>query len=187
MKINLPASETEITPQARLTIPWYTFFTNLRKRILGDQDGYFGAVINNDITSNGNVGASATDLTTYTLGGGALKTTTDYIEIEAFGTFASNANNKSISLIFGSTTIFSISPTSINGGSWKLKAQIIRSDDNNQEIIVEGNGTNAVLQKTVYTAGTEDLTTDLGIKISATGVSNDDIIQKNLTIKLFLQ
>ncbi len=187
MKIPLPSTETDITSKDKLTIAWYTLFENIVKRILGNQDAILGGVINNNITSSTNSGGSATDLITYTLGKNALKTTTDYVEIEAFGTFATNANSKSISLIFGSTTIYSISPTAINGGSWSLKAKIIRRTNNTQEIIVEGNGTNTVLVKTSYTAGAEDLTTALFIKVNATGVTTNDIIQKNLTIKLFLQ
>jgi hypothetical protein len=53
--------------------------------------------------------------------------------------------------------------------------------------MVDGNGTNSALIKTVYTSGAEDLTTDLTIKVSATGVANDDVVQKNLTIKIYSQ
>ena len=187
MKINLPGTETDVIAEKKFTIVWYTLFDSMVKRLLGNQDAVLGGVINNDITSSANSGASATDLITYTLGANALKTTTDYIEIEAFGIFAANANAKSISLIFGSTTIYSISPTAINSGSWSLRAKIIRRTSTTQEIIVEGNGTNSVLIKTSYTAGTENLATDLVIKVNATGVATNDITQKNLTIKLYLQ
>ena len=146
-----------------------------------------GAVVNNNVTSTANSGSSATDLMSYTLNGDALKTTTDYVEIEAFGTFAANGNNKSISLIFGSLTIYSISPTSINGGSWSLRARIIRKTATTQEIIVEGNGTNSVLIKTEHNSASQDLATDLVIKVSATGIATNDIVQKNLTIKLYIQ
>lgn len=188
MKINIPASEVEVLLEnKRFQITWYTFFNNLVKRILGAQDAYLGGVVNNNITSAANSGGGATDLMKYTLGANALKTTTDYVEIEAFGTFAANGNNKSISLIFGSTTIYSIVSTAINSGSWSLRARIIKKTNTTQEIIVEGNGTNSVLIKTVYTSGAEDLTTALDIKINATGVATNDIVQRNLTIKLFLQ
>ncbi len=188
MKIPLPAAESEvISENKKFTIAWYTFFNNIAKRLLSNQDAFFGGVINNDITSTANSGASPTDLITYTLGKDAFETTGDYIEIEAFGIFAANGNNKSISLIFGSTTIYTIAATSINGGSWSLRAKIIKKKDGTQEIIVEGNGTNAVLIKTAYTSGSENLTTKLAIKISATGVATNDITQKNLTIKLYLQ
>jgi len=187
MKLSLPATEVDITSKDKVTVSWRTLFADMSKRLLGNQDAIFGGVINNDITSSANSGGGATDLITYTLGANALKTTADYIEVEAFGIFAANANNKSISLIFGSTTIYSISPTAINGGSWSLRAKIIRVTSATQEIIVEGNGTNSVLIKTSYTAGAENLTTDLIVKVSATGVATDDIVQKNLTIKLYLQ
>jgi len=188
MKLIIPATEQNvINEKKKYTIEWYTFFDGIVKRLLGNQDAFFGGVINNNITPASNTGAGATDLMTYTLGKNIFKTTADYLEIEAFGTFAANANNKSISLIFGSTTIYSIPATSINGGSWSLRAKIIKNKDGTQEIIVEGNGTNSVLIKTVYTSGSEDLTTKLDIKISATGIATNDIIQRNLTIKLYLQ
>lgn len=187
MIINLPGTETVITSKDRLTIVWYTFFENIIKRLLGNQNAIFGGVINNDITSTTNSGGSPTDLISYTLGANALKTTADYIEIEAFGIFANNSSPKSISLIFGSTTIYSIPSTNINNGSWSLRAKIIKRTNTTQEIIAEGNGTDPVLIKTSYTAGTEDLSTDLIIKVSATGTSSDNITQKNLTIRLYLQ
>ena len=187
MKIDLPATETKIVSDSKLTIVWYTFFHNVLKRILGFQDAYMGAIVSSNIVSATNSGAAPTDLMSYTLGGGALTTTNDYVEVEAFGIFAANANNKSISLVFGGTTIYTISPTAINGGSWSLRARIIRTGPTTQEIIVEGNGTNSVLIKTSYTAGTKILANDLIIKVSATGVATNDITQKNLTIKLFLQ
>ena len=183
-----PATNVDITNNNKLTIEWYTVLTNLIKRILGDRNVYLGGVDNNDSTSNGNVDGGTTDLTTYTLGSKTLNTIGDYAEVEAFGIFAPNASPKAIALIFGSTTIYSIPSTNINNGSWSLRARIIRTvDANTQEIIVEGNGTDSVLIKTVYTLGAENLITDLIIKVSATGTSSDNITQKNLTIKLYIQ
>jgi hypothetical protein len=186
MKIQLPSSQTESIISNLFTTVWYTFFNSTWKRILGKFDVYFGGVLENNTTSIGSIGASS-DLMSYTLSKNSLITTGDYIDINAFGTFASNANNKTISLVFGSTTIYTIGATAINSGSWDLKARIIRTGSATQEIMVDANGTNAVLIKTKYTAGTEDLTTDLTIKVSATGVADNDVVQKNLTIKIYSQ
>jgi hypothetical protein len=185
MKIQLPSSQTEITSETTTTI-WYTFFDTLFKRILGKFDVFLGGVLSNNYTSTGSIGASS-DLMSYTLKANTLKTKGDFLEVGAFGTFASNGNNKTITLTFGSTNIYTIGATGINSGSWDLKATIIRTDSNTQEIMVSANGTNAVLIKTVYTACTENLTTNLTIKASATGIANNDVVQKNLTIKIYGQ
>jgi len=185
MKINIPSVQTPITSET-LTTQWYTFFDSLVKRLLGKLDIFLGGVLANDYTSTGSVGAGS-DLMSYTLSANTLKTKGDFLEINAFGSFAANANNKTITLTFGSTDIFTIGATAINNGSFDLKAKIIKTGDATQEILVNGNGTNAVLVKTVYTAGAEDLTTDLVIKVSATGTSNNDVVQKCLTIKVYVQ
>lgn len=186
MKIQLPSSQTEGIIEKLFTTIWYTFLNNVWKRVLGKFDVYLGGVLKNDVTSTGSVGASS-DLISYTLSKNSLTTTGDYLDINAFGTFSANANTKTISLIFGTTTIYTIGATAINTGSWNLKARIIRTGEATQEIMVDANGTNAVLIKTVYTTGTEDLTTDLTIKVSATGTANNDVVQKNLTIKIYSQ
>jgi hypothetical protein len=186
MKVQLPSSQTEIIPEKFTTTAWYTYFNNQHKKTLGEFNAYLGGVISNDYTIVGSVGAGS-DLMSYTLSKNSLKTKGDFIEIDAFGTFAANANNKTVTLTFGSTDIFSIAGTAINSGSWNLKARIIKTGDATQEIIVDGNGTNAVLIKTVYTSGAEDFTSDLVIKVSATGTANDDVTQNSLTIKIYSQ
>ena len=193
MRVSIPTNTTNVYNKisedgvTSFSKEWFIFFENIWRRLLGELNIYLGGVLNNDSTAVGNVGAGTDDLITYSLSGNNLRTSGDFIEIDCFGTFAANANNKVISLVFGSTTIFTISPTAINSGSWNIKAKIIRTGSAIQEIIVSGNGTNAVLIKTVYTSGAETLANSLDIKCTAIGTSNDDILQKNLTIKIYRQ
>ncbi len=188
MKIAIPSPQEEaLSKNGKFTIAWFTLFSNLLKRVIGEQDGFLGCVINSNVDQEANLGLGATDLMTYELGKGVLQTTGDFLEIEGDGQFAANGNNKSISLLFDSTTIFSISPTAINDGSWKIRAKITRISETSQTIIVEGNGTNSVLIKTVSTATTKDLMSKLIVAFNATGGAGNDILQNSLTIKAFIQ
>lgn len=186
MKLTLPSSQTISTEKDYFTTIWYTFFNNSWKRLLGKFQVFMGGVIDNNFTSTSSVGSSS-DLMSYIIKKNTLSTNGDFLEIEAFGIFESNANNKSISLEFGSTELYTITPTSLNGGSWSLKTKIIRTSDLSQEIIVDGNGTNSVLIKTVYMEGSEDLTSDLIFKVIATGTTDNDVVQKSLTTKIYSQ
>lgn len=187
MKITLPSAQTTISDTGPLNSTWFVLFQNIYNRILGFLDARLMGNIHIDTTDVGNVGSGTDDLMSYSLSANSLKTNNDFLEIHAFGTFAANGNNKTISLILGSTTLFTISPTAINSGSWNLRATIVRTSSSAQKCIVSGNGTNAALLKTVYTLGAEDLATALTIKATAVGTADNDIIQKGLTINIIRQ
>ena len=62
MKINIPGTaQAVLLETGGFQTVWYTLFNNLIKRVLGNQDAYMGAVVNNNITSTANTGSSATD------------------------------------------------------------------------------------------------------------------------------
>ena len=169
---------------------WIRFFQDLWRRVGGQRDLKLGGVLSNNIEEVGNVGAGEDDLMTYTLAPNSLNTIGDYLEIIAFGTLASNNNNKTIKLNFGSQTIYATNANNANGGTWYFKAFIFRDLSSTQKIIVTIHSSSNQLQNddpysANYTAGTQDLTANQIIKCTGEGVADNDIIQQAMIIKYY--
>lgn len=145
-----------------------------------------GGVANTDMTALGNVGAAETDLITYTLLANSLDAGNAFLEVEAFGTFASNGNNKQVKLYFGSSVLIDTGSVAANAGSWILHARVIRINSNAQKSITTIISDNSlIINKSSYVTPTEDLTTNIIIKCTGQGTANNDIIQEGLIIKMF--
>ncbi len=146
-----------------------------------------GRLITNN-TAVGNVTSGEDALITYSLKKNTLHNDGDVIEIVAYGTTAANGNNKTIKLVLGSTTLFTTGVVAFNNKSWCIKATLTRTGAATQQIIATFQGDLALLTTTAtFTAGTEDLTTNLTIKCTGTSGSSttDDVIQKGLVITMF--
>lgn len=143
-----------------------------------------GATLHTDTTTVGNSGASETDLMSYLLKATSLNTDKSYLELSAWGTYAANANNKTIKLKIGSTTIYDTTSVAANDGAWSITAKLIRTAAGSAKSIVEMIAQSALVTKKVeYTAISEDFTTDLTIVVTGQGSSDDDIKQEGLIIK----
>lgn len=186
MKVNIPSQKVTILQDDLFSTPWYSFFENAWRRLGGGRSLNFGGILNTSTTAVGNVGTGEDDLITYSLERNTLQNDGELLKIDAFGTFASNGNNKTVKLYFGSTVIFDSGANAINGGSWNIKATIIRASSTTQEAIVEATDTSNTLNTTTYTAVTENLSNALTIKCTGEGTANDDIVQKALVTNLFL-
>lgn len=161
---------------------WYLQFQNIVKAINGAIGLKLSGVISNSISSVSNSGSGATDLISYDFPKNTFINNQDLMEIEAWGTYAANANNKTVQLKFGSQTIFTTGAIAANNTSWSFKAKIIRTGNSSQEIITEAIYNGSAL--TTRTAGTQDSNEQITIKCVGTGSSNDDITQRALIIKL---
>jgi hypothetical protein len=186
VKIAIPSANQPITDEAFFTnTTWFTFFQNVWRGIRGDLGLNLGGMLSVNTTSVGNVGAGEDDLITYVLAKNSLINNGDVLEIEAWGIYAANANNKTVKLIFGNQTILTTGIVAANDGSWSLKAKVIRKTETTQEIISEILSSNSsVTDSATRTAGTQILTSDITIKCTGTGVANNDIIQYALKINL---
>jgi hypothetical protein len=137
-----------------------------------------------DITPVGNVGAGEDTLITYTMPAWVMRTNKDTLEIEAYGTFAATANNKTLKLHWGSQTIMDSGALAINDGSWRITATIVRLSATTQECIATLTTSDALLPiKTTRTAGTQTTTSTVVIKCTGEGTASDDISQKVMNIK----
>jgi hypothetical protein len=133
----------------------------------------------------GNVGAGEDNLITYSFPANTLKTDGYHLEIVAWGTLAANANNKTIKMYFGSTVIFDTGAAAANNGVWSITARVIRAGASAEEAISNFITSNTTYTNTAsYTTATETLSSNITIKCTGTGNSDNDIVQNGLIIKV---
>jgi len=111
---------------------------------------------------------------------------TNILEIIAFGTFASNANNKQIKVYFGSLLIFDTGSLAINGGSWEFNSNIVKIKETNvsQKISSTMITSNSLLvAKSNYVLSSQDLSDDVILKFTAIGGAANDVVQECLVVQ----
>ena len=185
-KFNVPHSRGSVLSGDLFAHSWSRFFQDVSRRIGSNKSYSLGGRLATVTTAVGNVGSGQDNLISYSLEKNTLLNAGETLEIVAFGSQAANGNNKTIKLIFGSTTLFSTGAVASNAKDWCIKATIIRTGAATQECITEFSGdTVLVTQTSDYVTATEDFTTALTIKCTGEATSDNDIIQKGLVVKLF--
>jgi hypothetical protein len=145
-----------------------------------------GGISNINTNSSSNVGISETDMLQYNLPYNSLYAINSFLEIDTYGTFANNANNKTLKLYFGSDLIFNTGSIAFNGSYWHIKAKIIKNSSSMQQCIVDIITSDTLLRSsTVISSSTADLTSNNIIKCTGQGSSSNDVIQNGLIIKLY--
>lgn len=133
-------------------------------------------------TTTGNVGVGEDTLFTYTIPGGTMYTDGVAVKIRAWGKTASNANNKTLKIHFGSTVMYNSGALAANDRDWAIDATVVRVGATDQRFSVNG----------VYNAGvviscsttTQTLASDVIIKVTGEATSNNDITIQGWTIEL---
>lgn len=139
-----------------------------------------------DTTSIGNIGTGEDTLISYSINSNTLGTDNNYLEVSAWGTVAANANNKTIKLKLGSTTLLTTGAVAANSGSWAITSTIVRIGESTQQCISSIASDNSlILDSSSFIVATEDLSTSLDIFCTGEATTNDDIIQKGLIVKWF--
>lgn len=164
---------------------WFRFLEELNSKSRIDQGIKLGGQLNIDTTSVSNSGTGQTNLISYDLSANSLQNNGDILEIEAWGVYAANGNNKTVTLEFGSQTILTTGAIAANNGAWRIKAKVIRTTATTEEIIAEIiSGNSSVADSVTRTAGTQTLSNDINIKCTATGGASSDVTQYALIINL---
>jgi len=176
-KVMIPPPSIELTDDS-----WYLFLYTLYQYSRCNYELALGGILNISSDQISNNGSSSTDLINYVFQKNQLKTNDDCLFYKAKGIYAANGNNKKIVLTFGSQTIFDTTDIAINGGAWIFEVEVTRTDSSSQNIFVKGFYNN--LAKTAFTSGTQDLSTNIDIKLTATGFSSEDITLKEYCINL---
>jgi len=134
-------------------------------------------------TRVGNVGAGATDLLTLIVPAFILKNDGDQLLITASCILAANTNNKTTSLLFGSTALTSRGPAGDNGIGQLHEAWVTRLAGNTQQshgVIM--NGATATVVGTIQDSIAEDPGAPITIKLRATGTADNDIVSRFLRV-----
>lgn len=179
----IPSSEQNATTEKNtFDNVWFLFFQDLGDAVRGALGLKLSGTLFNSIQEASNSGSSPTDLISYDLQSKFLSNNQDMLEIKVSGTFAANANNKTVQLVFGSQTIFDTTAIAANDNSWSFTATILRTSQTTQTINVTGIFNDVA--KTTTTAGTQDTTGNINIKCIGTGSTTNDVTQKFLIIAL---
>lgn len=105
------------------------------------------------------------------------------IVIEAFGITAANANNKQVKLYLGSTAIYDSGAVAANNKNWNINVRLLARTSTTQKARVTGsfNGTAFVSPDVTLT---ENLATDLAIKVTALCVATTDVTNTHLGVEI---
>lgn len=122
-----------------------------------------------------NTGAAETDLFTKTIDVGTLAKQNSSILIFACGTTNANANNKTLKLKFGSTTVLDTGAFAGNGISWTLQAEIVRNGAAAQVYWAQFLGSATLTSKINVGTATESLASAVTLKFTGTGTATGDI------------
>lgn len=128
-------------------------------------------------TASGPVGNAAgveTTLFSTTLNFNTLTTTGQSILLFAAGSTAANGNSKTIKVVLGSTTLFTITSTSLNNLGWTIQGEIV-CNGSASEITYMSFNCGASLNTVQVATPTEDLGTNLLLKVTGNGAGTSDV------------
>lgn len=122
----------------------------------------------------GNSGAAETTLLSSNIVIGTLAKQNSSILIFACGNTAANANNKTIKLKFGSTTLATFGPIALNNGSWTVQAELVRNGASAEAYwaqYMDSGGNQAVSAGTASVS----LASNQTLAITGTGTASSDV------------
>lgn len=141
-----------------------------------------------DVSTIGNVGTGVDNLLSFVIVANALANTGDYCEFDAFGEFENNANNKTLKIVYGATTIFNTGAVAFGTSAlanWRINAKIIRTGATAQKCIVtfwSNDSTTPFLQEIFITG--EDNAVNRTVQFTGEATATDDITQLHLESKI---
>lgn len=124
----------------------------------------------------GNTAGAETTLNSSTVTIGTLAKSESSILLFACGKTAANANNKTIKLKFGSTTIFTTGAVAMNNVDWTMQAEIVRTSDVSQIAWIQFYATSTLTQKVTVTTVSENLAQNQTISITGEGNGASDVL-----------
>jgi hypothetical protein len=141
-----------------------------------------GMIHVNGTSAAGVAGTTEQTLMTYTLPANSLRRNGQTLKIKGWALTGANGNNKTFKVYFGATS-FSSGVITGSGKVVQLNLDVIRLGDASQTVL--GWGTqDATSLACANTAGTDDHTTALTIKLTGEGgTSGVDCIAKGLTVE----
>lgn len=122
-----------------------------------------------------------TTLSSFSLTASTLGSNPKGIKVSAGGTYAANANTKTLKFYFGATSV-TLYTGAQNGGSWNFYAYVIRTGAATQKIVGLYSGVAAagtVVNTTVSTTAAETLSGAITVKTTGqSGTAGSDVLQE---------
>lgn len=141
-----------------------------------------GGVIHTNTTTTGNVGAGEDTLFTYSVPAATLNTNKESIIATVAGFFGASANNKTLKVKFGATTIFDSGALPLTLlSSWIAKIEIIRTGAATQKCNVTLSFASATMAN--YTTSSETLSGAVNLVVTGEGTSDNDIVGEILKVR----
>lgn len=132
-----------------------------------------------DSTQVGNVSTNETDLMDHVIAAAHLDVNNRALRLKAWGSFAGNANTKTLKLKVGAAGTVTLNPTTTapNGVRWELEATLIRTGVDTQKLITKLIIDTAV-ESLILTSLTEDDAVAITVKLTGqSDTASNDILQ----------
>jgi len=140
-----------------------------------------GGVLYKTVTSVGSVSTSETTLYTQAIAANTLASNTQAVRVSTFGSFAANANTKTVRLTFGSTTV-TVAASAFNGGKWGCDLWIARSGAATQVITGSIHWSAGASPNPISTTAAETLSGAVTLALTGQGTDTNDITMDALTV-----
>lgn len=165
---------------------WWDSANSILKIYDGTRWRPLGGNLYVDTSQVGNVGTGVDDLITYSVPASTLAVDGDTLTVIAYGTFAANANNKQVRLVYGSTELATTGAIAQNSGSWRIEAQIVRTAAATQDAtaFLALSDAGIVTPFANLTTPAETLSGAVTLKCTGEATSDDDIVQEGLIVRL---
>jgi hypothetical protein len=137
-------------------------------------------------TTEASTGADTneTDLWTYSLPANTLNVNGKGVRVTAWGVNAANVNNKTWKVYFGSTAVYALGPSALNGSSFRVVMEVARTGAAAQIAAAFGGAGGTLTTATAAPAG--DTTGAITIKVTGQNgtASASDIVFKGAIVEV---
>lgn len=137
-----------------------------------------------DIGPIGNDAGATTNLVERKITYNTLTRRGSSISFYISGQTGANANNKTITMEFGSTTIFDSGAVALNNQDWSIQGEIVRVSDTQQICSVTFVATSTLQTKVTTTTANEDLATNKDFIVTGNGTAASDVVVNHCKLVL---
>lgn len=136
------------------------------------------------VASTGVVNGAETDLASYSLPAESLTATGQLIRITATGSFAANANTKTIRLKVDGVTILTAFNAAHNAGVWRIHYEIYRTGSTTGLMTMDAAYGTGPICPTSQNSLTATWTSTTALKITGQGTASNDILISAFMVEL---
>jgi len=123
-----------------------------------------------------NAGTGEENLLSHSVPSDEMALTGESVHLTAYGVFAANADNKRLRILFGTTELMDTTSLALNGGSWHMRAEVIRHTLTEWRACVEVKSDNATLGNFCKVVdGTLGLNVSRSFQVKATSTAANNI------------